>query len=124
MQLISAEDKSLAKATIRVNAEHLQFLAAIAKPAPAGKALHIIHVWLDGAVIATLYVFHLGANFEHFYSQFVTGNSRITEERKLAQVSAGVGAADADPMRADERFVRTYSCWLADLKSPKCARGF
>src|SRR3954454_8633621 len=111
MQLISAEDKSLAKATIRMNAEHLQFLAAIAKPATASKALHIIHVRLDGAAIATFYVFHLRANFEHFYSQFVTGNSRITEERKLAQVSARVGAADADPMRADERFMRTDGSW-------------
>src|SRR4051794_1627900 len=124
MQLISAEDKSLAKATIRMNAEHLQFLAAIAKPAAASKALHIIHVRLDGAAIAPLDVFHLRADFEHFYAQFVAGNSRITEERKLTQVSARIGAADTDSMCADKRFMRTHSCWLAHLNSPKCARGF
>ena len=116
MELVGTDDEALAKAAVGVDAEHLQLLAAIAASAAAGEALEVVHVRLDGAAIARPNILHTRADFEHFDAELVPGNARIAEQREFAEVRAGIGAADADAVRAHERFVRTQRRGLVDFK--------
>jgi hypothetical protein len=124
MQFICADNESFPKAAVGVYAEYLKFLTAIAKTTPAGKALHIIHVRLDGAPIAWPDVADVRANLDHFYAQLVPGDPRVTKQRELAQVSTRIGAADADAVSADERFTLAQGRGFSDFESSESARRF
>src|SRR5205085_2596520 len=68
----------------------------------AGRTRLAIQVRLDGAAVTRLDVGDVGADLEHLDAQLMAGNTRIAEERHLAQVAADVGAADADAMDANQ----------------------
>jgi hypothetical protein len=122
VELIGPDDKSLAQAAIGVNAEDLEVLAAVPALAAAREAIAVVHVWFDRAAIAGANILNGRADFEHFDAELVAGNSRVTEQRELSEVSAGVGAADADTVRADECLVRLKWRRLANLEAFELAR--
>ena len=65
-------------------------------------SLLAVHVRLDRAAVARPDVRHAGADGEDFDAEFVAGDARVAVERHLAEVAADVGAADADPVDADD----------------------
>src|SRR5207253_6610911 len=72
--------------------------------APAGITLLAIHVRFDRTTIAGAHVGHIGAHCHHFHAEFMPRNSRITEERHLAEVAADVGAANTNLVDTDHSF--------------------
>src|SRR5689334_7000871 len=106
MQLASGQNELRPHATVDVDTEHLQTLAAVGASAAAGIAVWIIDIRLDGAAIARLNVCHAVADSHDLHAEFMPENPRIGYKRHLAQISAYIGAANANAMDTHESFAR------------------
>jgi hypothetical protein len=115
VQLIGSNQESLAHAAVGVYADDLQILTAVAEAFLARKAAWIIHVGLHRAAVTRPHVRDIRPYFEHFDTQFMTGNARIVEERKLPEVAADIRAANANAMSCDERLAWTRPRWAWDI---------
>src|ERR1044071_1515488 len=107
MQFAGGQDHALAQAAVAHHPKRSMVLATVGMASTAGVTLLAVEVWLDGATIARFHLAHALADGEDLDAEFVAGDARVAEEGHLAQVTAVVRAADADPMNAQERFTRS-----------------
>ena len=91
MQLAGWDQKEGPQAAVAVNAERLMFLAAVVAAATAGVAGLAIDVGLDRTAVAGLHVRDAATDREHLNTQFMPGNTRVTEERHFAEKPGVLG---------------------------------
>ena len=115
VQLVGANQKPFAQTAVDHHADDIELFAAVAVALPAGVALAAVHVRFDATAVAGLDVGHAVADFEDFHAQLVAGDSRIAEERHLAQVAAVIGAADAHAMRPHQGLPRSGRLRFGDV---------
>src|SRR5947208_562298 len=78
-----------------------------------------IDVWLDRTAVAGFYIRHARANHEHLHAEFMAGDSRIAEERHLAEIAGDVRAANSYAMDAQQRFARPGLRHVRDVDAAK-----
>jgi len=98
--------------------------AAVRVAANARIAMLAVNVWLDTATVARLHVGHTGADVNDFDAEFVTGNSRVTEERHLAEEARIIGAANPDAVNANDGITLARHRRFGDIDHPKRAGAF
>jgi hypothetical protein len=81
----------------------------------AGVAILAIKVRFDGALVSWLYSIHVIADFQHLYSQLVSGDAGIGKERHLAEISADIGAANSDTSNTYEYVIGTRLAWIGNV---------
>jgi hypothetical protein len=101
MQLLGSYYEAIAQSSVHHHADDFQVHAAITSSPPTRKTLPTVHIGLDATVIANLDIRNTIANFQHFNAQFMTGYPGKVEERKLAQVTAHIGSANAHSVRSN-----------------------
>ena len=119
MQFARGNDNSRPHAAIGMHAEHLELLATVRPALPAGVASLAIQIRLDGAAISRFDVRHVRADGENLDAQLMPRDPRITEKRKLPQVTGDIRAADADAMHANQCLTRRRRGGLVDLRSER-----
>jgi len=67
---------------------------------------------------------HSGAYSDHFNTEFMSWNSRITEERHLAEITGEIGAANTDSMNADDGVARPGLRRFRDFNGAEMAGFF
>ena len=82
-----------------------------------------IQVGLDAAFVADLHMGDISADSENFDTEFVAEDAREFDEGHLGQITAHIGAADADGVDADEGFTRAGSGGFGDVDGDKLAGG-
>src|SRR5438094_243358 len=115
MQFVSWDDKAIAQAAVGHDAEDFQLSAAVAGAFAAGDAGAAVHVGFDGAAVAVLYVGDARADGDDLDAELVSRDAGVAVERHFAEVTADVGAADADTVDADERFAGRRMPRLVDF---------
>jgi hypothetical protein len=83
-----------------------------------------IQVRLDGATLANPHLCYALAYGQHLDTKLVPRNSRIAEERHLAQKAAEIGSANADAMYAHQGFARTGRWRLGNFDHAEAVRLF
>src|SRR5262245_35018632 len=86
-----------------MNAPHLQLFTTIRPRQAAAVTVGVVHIRLNRAAAAGLHVGYSRTDGDYLHAEFMSGDTRVTEKRHLAQVAADVGAANADSMHADQR---------------------
>lgn len=101
---MSWENHSFPHPAIRVDAENLQGLATVGATLGAGMAVAAVQIRLDATAVTRIQMPHLRADGEDLDAEFMSEDSRELDEGHLAQVTAEVGAADADGFDRNESF--------------------
>src|ERR1044072_6201931 len=122
MKFPRRHNETRSHATVGMNAEHLQILATIRVPAQTRVAMLAINIRLDRTTIPNAHIRHSRPNRDHFNTQFVPWNPRIAIERLLAEITAQVRAANADPLHTHGRFARSGCAWLRNVDMAKLLR--
>src|SRR5439155_14701315 len=115
VELARGQDHPLAHATVAHDAKGLVTLTAIGMASAAGIAPLAVDVRLDSATVARFDVCQAFAHGEHLDAQFVARNSRVAEERHLAEITAVVLPAAADAPDTDLRLARTRRAGLGNV---------
>lgn len=124
MELAGWNNELRPHAAVGVDAEDLEFFAAVRSAAAAGVAGRVVDVGFDGAAVTGFDVGHTVADRQDFDAEFVAENARVRHKRHLAEVSADVGAADADAMDADEGFAGAGRWRLGEVDGSEGFGGF
>src|SRR5262249_35729805 len=104
VKLVRRHGEELTHAAVGVDAETLEFHAAVGLAVPARDALAAGEVRLDGAEVAGLQPGHLRADFDHFDSELVAEPARGGEERLLAAEGVQISPADPEAPNLHQRF--------------------
>jgi hypothetical protein len=107
-----------------VDSQYLQIYAAVGFAPTASDAASAIEVRFDRAAVARFYVFRRTTDCDHLDAKLVTEYSGIAEERLPSIEGMDVGAADADPVNAYQRFVGLYRCGRLFRGEQEQAAGF
>jgi hypothetical protein len=106
MQLARRQQHALAHATVTHHPERLMLFATVGQSPPAGVTALAVDVRFDRTAVARPDVLHPGAHRENLDAELMSRNPWIRIERHLAEVTTVVGAADTDPVDADQGLAR------------------
>jgi hypothetical protein len=103
-----------------MHAKCLMVLAAVGVAAFARVALLAVDVGFHRATVAGLNILHVLTNRHDFNTKLVARDSRITEERHLAQVAAVVRSANSYTVDANHRHSWTRNRWFGNIDIAEC----
>ena len=104
VKFVSGDNELFAHATVTVNADDFEVVAAIRSTPFAGIAFWIVHVGLNRTRVARFDIGHAIANFQHLHTQFVARRAGELKEREFAEISRRVRSANSYAMHGNFRF--------------------
>src|ERR1700722_19921351 len=106
MQLAGGNNNGLAHSAVGVNSQYLQANATVRFAGTAGNAMATVQIRLHRTLVAGMHVSRSAANRCDLHAKLVTKNPRVAKKRLVSVEGMNIGATDANPAHANQRFVR------------------
>lgn len=120
VQLVGGQKQAFAQAAVAMHAEHLEGFAAIGFALQAGVAGAAVQVGLHAASIPRGHVADLAADGDDFDTELMAEDAWVVDEGHFTQVTAEVGAADADGANGDQRLAGAGCGGLGEVDEFEC----
>jgi hypothetical protein len=102
VQQISSDREQCLHASVDVYSQNIEPFTAIGSAKPAWSTNAAIHVWIDGAAIANLYIRVVRTYFDHLACQFMPQHAGIGVGRVAAGQGMEIAATHSDPADSNE----------------------